>query len=326
MKKRGLVFVGIVGLLSAGLVGCNNSVETSNNEKVVESVKEVIDESLESDVEQEIIEAEDSQEIIDEEATEDEEIIEETNEEPNEEALEEPEDIINEEEKELDRSLINSTLPDDVEEALSKLETDYNKVYWGSRYSMFEDMPGVVVSVTPCKLYGVDYGLVIAITNLYDTDVSFAGSASALGSNDTVIGDAYIYNSCIGSGNTFIEVIDCGSDEMPDGRIHWEDVDLAEAIGTYVPWEADYSGKENSEDGTISIDYELYATYGTPCNGEIVYALLIDENGFVIGLSSDYATSIGENEKYAGSIEIAGDEDDFRLVKDVAMFANPIAE
>lgn len=223
-------------------------------------------------------------------------------------------------------TLVNSTLSADVEKAITSLTTDYNKVCWGSRYSPFADKPGVVISVTPCTVFGDEYGLIVAVTNLYDEDISFAGSGSALGRSGNVLGDTYIYNPCIGSGNTIIDVIACGTEEMPDGRIHWEDLDLSEAIGKYVPWEADYSGSGNGKDGLININYEMYATYGTPCNGEAIYAVLLDENGFAVGVASDYASSIGANEKYSGKIGISGNPDELMLAKGVAMFANPTEE
>ena len=49
----------------------------------------------------------------------------------------------------------------------------------GTSYSIFEDLPGVVVSITPC-IQNDQYGLLVAITNLYSDDIWFNGSAVAL--------------------------------------------------------------------------------------------------------------------------------------------------
>ena len=221
-------------------------------------------------------------------------------------------------------SLTSSTLPADVEKALKEIQTDYSKVLWGSRYQLFENMPGVVASVTPCKIYGDDYGLVVAITNLYSEEISFSGSASALGSNDSILGDTFIYNCCIGTGNTIISIIDCGNEEMPDGRIRWEELDLNQAMGKYVPWEADFKGS-NDPYGGIQVDYELYTTSGAACSGDLIYALILDEDGFVVGVGSDFVPSIAANDRYKGTISVSGNEE-LKHAKNVALFINTVEE
>ena len=59
-----------------------------------------------------------------------------------------------------------SELDEEVASVLANVDTDYNSVYWGTSYSIFEDLPGVVVSITPC-MQKDQYGLLVAITNLY---------------------------------------------------------------------------------------------------------------------------------------------------------------
>ena len=72
-----------------------------------------------------------------------------------------------------------SELDEEVASVLANVDTDYNSVYWGTSYSIFEDLPGVVVSITPC-MQKDQYGLLVAITNLYSDDIWFNGSAVAL--------------------------------------------------------------------------------------------------------------------------------------------------
>lgn len=221
-------------------------------------------------------------------------------------------------------SLTTSTLNSEIQASLDALETDYAKVKWGVQYSISQDLPGVVISVTPSKGY-FSNELVVAVTNLYDKDISFSGSAKAKDANDNIIGETFIYNSCIGSGNTIIDIIDC-EDKVPDGRIQWSEVDIREALGEYVPWEADYSAKGHLEDGYVTVDYSLYSASGETCSGDLVILMLLDENGFVVGHTSDYVGDLAENEKYAGSVEIYGHEENLSLAKNLAIFANPCAE
>lgn len=214
-----------------------------------------------------------------------------------------------------------SELDEEVASVLANVDTDYNSVYWGTSYSIFEDLPGVVVSITPC-IQNDQYGLLVAITNLYSDDIWFNGSAVALDEDGNQIGETYIYEPNLGSGNTAVEVIDCGQ-TMPDGRVQWTEGQTMEASGTYVPWETDYSVSGNPEDGYLSVDYSFYASDGTPCTGSTLTVCLLDEDGLVIGVGTEFIEKIGENEKYDGTVKVYGDKDILSLTKGVAMFANP---
>lgn len=88
------------------------------------------------------------------------------------------------------------------------------------------------MSITPC-IQNDQYGLLVAITNLYSDDIWFNGSAVALDEDGNQIGETYIYEPNLGSGNTAVEVIDCGQ-TMPDGRVQWTEGQTMEASGTYV--------------------------------------------------------------------------------------------
>ena len=89
-----------------------------------------------------------------------------------------------------------------------------------------------------------------------------------------------IYEPNLGSGNTAVEVIDCGQ-TMPDGRVQWTEGQTMEASGTYVPWETDYSVSGNPEDGYLSVDYSFYASDGTPCTGSTLTVCLLDTSSAV---------------------------------------------
>ena len=153
-------------------------------------------------------------------------------------------------------------------------------------------------------------------------DIWFNGSAVALDEDGNKIGEIYIYEPNLGSGNTAVEVIDCGQ-TMPDVRVQWTEGQTMEASGTYVPWETDYSVSGNPEDGYLSVDYSFYASDGTPCTGSTLTVCLLDEDGLVIGVGTEFIEKIRENEKYDGTVKVYGDKDILSLTKGVAMFANP---
>lgn len=218
----------------------------------------------------------------------------------------------------------NTTVEDqDAMSLLASLDTDYANVYWGVSYSIFDDLPGLVVSLTPCVQYD-SYGLVVAITNLYNEEMTFAGNAVALDSDGNEIGETYIFEPNIGMGNTAVAVIDCGQ-SMPDGRVQWTECETLETTAGYVPWEADYQVTGNPADECLNVEYSFYASDGTACTDAKVTVCLLDEDGLVIGVGADYISELGEGETYDGTVNVYGDKDILALTKGVAMFANPYA-
>ena len=216
----------------------------------------------------------------------------------------------------------NTTVEDqDALSLLASLDTDYANVYWGVSYSIFDDLPDLVVSLTPCMQYD-SYGLVVAITNLYNEEMTFAGNAVALDSDGNEIGETYIFEPNIGTGNTAVAVIDCGQ-SMPDGRVQWTECETLETTASYVPWEADYQVTGNPADECLNVEYSFYASDGTACTDAKVTVCLLDEDGLVIGVGADYISEIGEGETYDGTVNVYGDKDILALTKGVAMFANP---
>lgn len=218
----------------------------------------------------------------------------------------------------------NTTVEDqDALSLLASLDTDYANVYWGVSYSIFDDLPDLVVSLTPCMQYD-SYGLVVAITNLYNEEMTFAGNAVALDSDGNEIGETYIFEPNIGTGNTAVAVIDCGQ-SMPDGRVQWTECETLETTAGYVPWEADYQVTGNPANECLNVEYSFYASDGTACTDAKVTVCLLDEDGLVIGVGADYISELGEGETYDGTVNVYGDKDILALTKGVAMFANPYA-
>ena len=193
---------------------------------------------------------------------------------------------------------------------------------WGVTYDFGEELEGVVISVTPCIMYD-NYYLLVGVTNLYNKDISFSANAQAKDASDNIVGDGFFFNTCIGAGNTAINLIDCG-DNTPDGRISWSDVEVGESYRSYVAWEADYAVSGNPNDSYLTVDYEMYATDGSRAfEGDLVTVLLLDEHGFVVGVGTDYGDETAPGSKYIGSTNIYADAASLSLTKDVAIFANP---
>ena len=228
---------------------------------------------------------------------------------------------VNAEDTTTTQTTANANLDSEIASTLNGLNTDYNKVKWGSVYSIFPDNPGIVISVAPGKLFNEDI-LVVAITNLYDQEISFSGSAKARGKDDAIVGETFIYQGCIGAGNTVIEYIDC--DSTPDGRISWEECEIGESYQEYVPWEADYQAKGNAQDGYLTVEYGFFASNGDACDSTMITILLVDGDGYITGVMTDYMEAIAENETRNGSVDVYGDESMLSQTKDIAIFANSV--
>ena len=242
---------------------------------------------------------------------------------------EEPtEEPLEENSLELDNSKVDtsgrvSTLLPETEELLSKLDTDYNKINWGVTYSMFEELPNFVISVTPYMRYG-EYYLLIGMTNLYKEPMDFTASAVAYDADGNEIGDTFIYINAIGGANTALSLIPCG-DKMPDGRIHWEEAELKESsFSKYIPWELDYSLTGKASDGVLTASYGIYSANKDTLSDVNLFCVLTDENGYVLSLGSDYLLEdVPAGETYEGEIKIYEDEAVLSAVKGIAFFANP---
>ncbi len=216
--------------------------------------------------------------------------------------------------------LVSSSLSPEAEELLSELQTDYHKINWGVRYPVSEELPYLVISIAPFMSYDENC-LLIGITNLYDRDISFTGSATAVSKDDEVVGSAYVYTGTVGSGNTVFQPIYCGS-KLPDGRIKWENCSIeTELYESFVPWEADYTLTKNA-DGGLTLAYSIWGSGGTETVPGNIYAMLIDGSGNVLAFDKDFsADRIPAGEKYEGKINFDQDNDMLAGAADVCMFA-----
>ena len=95
----------------------------------------------------------------------------------------------------------------------------------------------------------------------------------------------YIDEPNLGSGNTAVEVIDCGQ-TMPDGRVQWTEGQTMEASGTYVPGRLIIQCLE-IQDGYLSVDYSFTFGWNT-MYGFDFDSLSLDEDGLVIGVGTEF--------------------------------------
>lgn len=218
------------------------------------------------------------------------------------------------------------TLSPEVENCLTSLETDYNKIAWGVKYSIFDDYPAFVISVTPYSSKGKNY-LVVALTNLYSDDISFSGDALAYDVNNSEIGPTHFSVVNIGTGSTVLQLINC-EDGIPDGRIHWSDcaIEIAEKQ-KYIPWESDYTASGNADKGCLTVSYSIYAQDNKDMIVDDVSILLLDKSGYVIGVETDHVSDVVvAGSQLNDSIDICEDISVLNLANDIAMFANPIGK
>lgn len=215
-------------------------------------------------------------------------------------------------------------LSDDAKNALMNLDSDYNNINWGVVYPADGEAQGLVISIAPYISYN-QVNLLVAVTNLYDKPVSFSASAKALGEGDAVVGTGYIFGSAIGSGNTIVNTISC-YDGMPDGRIKWEDGDISfETYQEYVPWEGDYEVSGNPSEGSLDISYQVYSATEEAIEPGMVTIALLDENGNIMAIGSDYVDETVEaGEEYQGTIDIYEDKELLSRVSGAAMFVDSI--
>lgn len=200
----------------------------------------------------------------------------------------------------------------DIEEMLKNTQSDYNKVVWGSKYSLFSEYPEIVISVTPYTNDGTPE-LIVGITNLLSTPISFAGKASAISESGDEVGNNYIYESCIGMGETAIEEIRC-MDGIPDGRILWTETSITDSLYEHATWTATYQATGNPQDGKINVDYTVTADGGKL---SLVNVLMLDENGYVVGIATDYPNGL------SGTATTYGSSDVLQSIKDCAFFVTP---
>jgi hypothetical protein len=216
-------------------------------------------------------------------------------------------------------------LDDEVKEKLAKLDTDYSKVQWGVVYSLSEEFPGCVVSVAPFE-FGKRHKLVVAITNLYESELTVSASVEAKAADDSILGKSYIFAHHLGSTNTMIETIDCGDAQLPDGRIRWTDLRIrTEDKKYYTPWESDWEMSGNPEDRNVQGKVTMYEANGGQIGTGGLYGLLLDEQGYILADGCDFVDEEKiKDGKASAEINFYGDEEVLKKTKDMALFSNPI--
>ncbi|WP_026658807.1 hypothetical protein [Butyrivibrio sp. AC2005] len=208
----------------------------------------------------------------------------------------------------------SSYLTTEQQSILNKLDTDYTKVNWGVQYSP-KGMDGIIISVAPYQEGRYPY-LLVAITNIYNEDVTFSATGYAKGQNGQEIADISFYEEAIRPGNTIAKAIYC--DNTPTGEIHWDSIELPKTYGESTYWEGDWSFSTDIN-GYYQIDYTVKSEdYMTP---GYVTTLLLDSYGNVIDVAYDYNCDKGYY--VSDSIQFYAKDYD-RKVVDVAMFTNPL--
>ncbi len=198
-------------------------------------------------------------------------------------------------------------------------ENDYKKVRWGVQYKPNE-LEGLLISVTPYQEDSSNY-LLLALTNLYDKDLTVSGEGYAVGTNNENIGDFTITNYAIRPGGTVLTEIYCEGES--NGVLHWSELSASpDEYYESVNWESDWAlGK--GETGEEALKYTLTCN-DTAQIGD-VHALVLNKDGFVIGYGNDYNPD--ETSNAEGVISFFG-EDNAKLMQtdavDVAVFANPV--
>lgn len=213
-------------------------------------------------------------------------------------------------------SSTNSYLTAEVKNAMNDLQTDYNKINWGVEYSPFEDMPGIVVSVSPMLDNFGDPSLLVGVTNLYEEPITITAEGTAKDLNGNANnGDIFIFADSLGSGCTYTNVLHCN--EIPSGEIHWDSFETGNSYKTPVYWEGDWSlgGTKDNTTLTYTINKNEEADTGE------VMAFALDEKGFVVYTFVKYSSS--EDKDVTDSIESYEDLSTYGI-KDVALFVNPL--
>ncbi len=213
--------------------------------------------------------------------------------------------------------LTASYLSDDAEKAMQSLQSDYNKIAWGVRYSP-DDIDGLVISVSAFTDGYGSYFLLIGYTNIFQKDITVSASGYAKGTDGNNIGMIDSYVTALGTGNTFVQRVYCG-DNMPNGEIHWDSLEVKEATNkSYVYWEADYAGGMNNS--VLTTSYSIQTV--EPADIYEVQIVLVDENGYILDYGMD-APQDRNVTQFTGEIKYYGGLTG-KSKMDAAVFANPV--
>ena len=209
-----------------------------------------------------------------------------------------------------------------TKEELTKIfasaDADYLKVNWGVQYKP-ADLEGVLIGVTPYEDESSTY-LILAVTNLYDRDITISGDGYAVGKNNENIGDFSVFASTLRPGNTSITSILC--DGEPTGVLHWNQMEASpDDYDESAAWETNWM-LGGSDDGDEVVKYSVI------CKDKVsvgeVHSMALDKDGFVIAYGSDYLSDEGTD--FEGFVPFYG-VDQAKIAsetRDIVMFANPV--
>lgn len=212
----------------------------------------------------------------------------------------------------------SSYLSDEAERTIQSLETDYNKINWGVRYTPGEGLEGLVISVAPfVDDYSTPY-LIVAFTNIYDKPLTVNASGYAKGLDGSNIGSISMFTDTLGIGSTYCCKFFLS--DIPSGEIHWDSIEPSFSSKEATYWEADYSGTGGN--GTVNIDYNIYTKDDAKLGD--VQVITVDFAGNVTGFASSYDSGAAAK-LFSGSVTINGNAASTQG-GDVAIFANPIKQ
>ena len=184
------------------------------------------------------------------------------------------------------------TLPPEVRAALGRLDTDYAKIRWGCEYTIIDDFPGVVVGVTAYDPSPYHY-LAVAVTNVEEQEVIFSGDMQVKAADDSVIGSGFFFKELIKPGQTVMHAIDCGTDKKPDGRIHWENVEMISGEQTLNDtWTADWSLTKEPDFNRVGADISITGELLTTPDIKEIDAFLLDSEGNILSGARDFIHDI----------------------------------
>lgn len=218
------------------------------------------------------------------------------------------------EEEDTTATTTSSYLTSEQRSILNKLGTDYTKVNWGVQYSP-KGMDGIIISVAPYMDGRYSY-LLVAVTNIYNEDVTFSASGYAKGKSGQEVAELSFYEDAIRPGNTIAKAVYC--DSTPTGEIHWDEIELPKVYSTSASWEGDWTFSKDT-DGYYQIEYNVESN--DYMNPGYVTALLLDKNGYVVDVAYDYTADKGYY--VSGCIQFFQNEFNSKIY-DVAIFTNPL--
>lgn len=211
-------------------------------------------------------------------------------------------------------------LPPDVRRALEGLDTDYSKIRWGIEYVLSDDYPGVVVGVAPYYTDPYHY-LAVAVTNVHPVDIVFSGDFHAKSEGGEDVGSGFFFKEHIGSGCTIMIPVSCGTDEAPDGRLSWTNIQIETAdksAGT--SWTSDWEISKDPLFKRAGADLRIRGTGIRNPDIKNVSAFLLDDKGNILSGAQQYIHDKPLIGDYRVELDFYIDEKAQERIDDMAVF------